>query len=212
MASREWDYNRSELAVDAVVHIGGIGLALAGAVALIAGAAGLANARTAAAATIYALTLVAALTASALYSMWPVGQTKWQLRKYDHAAIFLLIAGTYTPFTLALGERGTWLLTFVWSVAVVGSLLKLFYPGRYSKLAVILYLGLAWSGMMMIDALLTSLPHHIFWMLIGGGLVYTAGVPFHLWQKLRFHKAVWHAFVLTAAIIHYNAVYLLIIS
>lgn len=210
MASRSWTYDPTEKAVDGTIHVGGIILAAAGGVALIAAAVSVADARSAAAASIYAFTLIAALTASALYSMWPVSPMKWQLRKYDHAAIYLLIAGTYTPFTLVMETRGYWLLAFVWSVAAVGTLLKLMFPGRYKRFSVALYLGLAWSGMLLIDTLLASLPIHIFWLLLAGGLIYSAGVPFHLWQNLRFHKAIWHGFVLAAAIVHYNAVFLMV--
>ncbi len=212
MTSRVWEYDRAETTVDAVIHVGGIVLAVAGAIAIIATSVLLTDSQRVAAVSVYAATLVVALSASAAYSMWPVGPMKWKLRKYDHAAIYLLIAGTYTPFTLMMGERGPWLLTFVWIVATVGAILKLVFPGRYPRFSIGLYLGLAWSGVLMVDNLLDSLPMGVFWLLLAGGLIYSAGVPFHLWQKLRFHKAIWHAFVLAAAIIHYNAVFLLIVS
>ncbi len=210
MTDRSWNYDRTEMTVDAVVHVGGLALAAIGAVAMIAVAILIADAWSVAVAGVYLATLVLALAASATYSMWPVTPTKWLLRKYDHAAIYLLIAGTYTPFAMALGESGRWLLAFVWTVAILGASLKFVLPERYQKLSIVLYLGLAWSGIVMIEALLDALPTHIFWLLLAGGVVYSAGVVFHLWSGLRFHKAIWHIFVLAAAIIHYNAIFLLI--
>src|SRR5690554_4661540 len=106
MTSRVWEYDRAETTVDAVIHVGGIVLAVAGAIAIIATSVLLTDSQRVAAVSVYAATLVVALSASAAYSMWPVGPMKWKLRKYDHAAIYLLIAGTYTPFTLMMGERG----------------------------------------------------------------------------------------------------------
>lgn len=210
MASRLWEYRREELKLDAAIHMAGIAFAFVGGVALIMEALTTADARRAAAASVYALSLIAAFAASAAYSMWPVGPTKWQLRKYDHAAIYFLIAGTYTPFTTVMGSKGLWLLAGIWSVALVGALLKLAFPGRYKRFSVVLYLALAWSGMLIVDTLLQSLPIEVFWLLLAGGIIYSAGVPFHLWQTLKFHKAIWHAFVLAAAIVHFIAVFLLI--
>lgn len=198
------------MTVDAVVHVGGLALAAIGAVAMIAVAFLIADGWSVAAAGVYLATLVLALAASATYSMWPVNPTKWRLRKYDHAAIYLLIAGTYTPFAVALGDEGRVLLAFVWIVAVLGAVLKFALPDRYQRVSILLYLGLAWSGIVMVDALLAALPMHIFWLLLAGGVIYSAGVVFHLWSSLRFHKAIWHVFVLAAAIIHYNAIFLLI--
>lgn len=212
MASRAWDYSREELAADAAVHVAGLALATAGAIAIIAAAFAIADVADAAATTVYALSLVAALAASAVYSMWPVGPMKWTLRKYDHAAIYVLIAGTYTPFAVSMGDGGLWLLAGVWIVALVGAVLQLARPGQYRRFSIALYLGLAWSGVLIVERLLQSFPSQVFWLLIAGGVVYSAGVPFHVWQKLRFHKPIWHGFVLVAAAIHYGAVMLLMLS
>jgi hemolysin III len=210
MASRSWDYSQSELTADAVIHIGGLVLAVAGAISIIAAALLISDMRSAVAVSVYALSLVAAFAASAAYSMWPVGPRKWQLRKFDHAAIYFLIAGTYTPFTTVMGNKGLWMLAGIWTAAIAGALLKLAFPGRYRHVSVVLYLGLAWSGLLILDTLLNSLPLRIFALLLAGGIIYSAGVPFHLWQKLKFHKAIWHGFVLAAAAVHYKAMFLLV--
>ena len=212
MTDRTWNYTRKELAADATIHVVGLVLASGGAVALIVTALMVADLLHAAAVAVYALTLVAGLAASALYSMWPVGPTKWRLRQYDYAAIYLLIAGTYTPFAVSLGDRGLWLLGSIWGMAAAGVYLKLAFPGRFARFSVLLYLGLAWSGTLVLGTLIESFPSHVFGLLLAGGLVYSAGVPFHLWQRLRFHKAIWHAFVLTAATIHYTAVFSLLLA
>lgn len=212
MTSRDWKYDPSEMAVDAAIHIVGLVLAAGGTIAIITTALLVADVQNVAAASIYATTLVIALAASAAYSMWPLGPMKWTLRKFDHAAIYLLIAGTYTPFTVAIGERGHWLLGFVWCVAAIGAMLELISPDRYKRFSIALYLGLAWCGVLMVDNLLESVPMGVFWLLLAGGLIYSIGVPFHLLQRLKYHKAIWHSFVMTAAIAHYNAVFLLIVK
>ncbi|MBS9719525.1 hemolysin III family protein [Tianweitania sp. BSSL-BM11] len=212
MTGRAWNYTRKELSADAVIHVAGLVLASGGALALVVTAFMVAGFSDVAAVAVYALTLVAGLVASALYSMWPIGPTKWRLRKYDYAAIYLLIAGTYTPFAVSLGDRGLWLLGSIWSMATAGILLKLVFPNRFKRFSVLLYLGLAWSGAMIFNTLFESFPAHVFGLLLAGGLVYSAGVPFHLWQSLPFHKAIWHAFVLTAATIHYAAVFSLLLA
>jgi len=95
---------------------------------------------------------------------------------------------------------------------VAGVYLKLAFPNRFKRFSVLLYLGLAWSGALVLDTLIENFPSRVFGLLLAGGLVYSAGVPFHLWQKLRFHKAIWHVFVLTAATIHYTAVFSLLLA
>ncbi len=212
MESRVWNYDRSELLADGAVHIAGMAFSILGASVLVAAAFWLTDLNTALATLVYALTLVAALFISALYSMWPVGPVKWRLRKFDHAAIYLLIAGTYTPFTLMMGRTGLWLLAWVWLVAAAGIVLKLAFPDRFDRLSAVFYLGLAWSGAIIFGPLLERLPMEIIWLLIVGGIIYSAGVPFHLWKKLRFHKAIWHGFVLTGAMCHYCAVYLSVVG
>jgi hemolysin III len=212
VTSRSWNYTRKELAADAAIHVLGLVLASGGAVALVVTALMATDRLGAAAVAVYALCLLALLAASAIYSMWPVGPTKWRLRKYDHAAIYLLIAGTYTPFAVSMGDRGLWLLGSIWGMAAAGVCLKLAFPGRFKRSSVLLYLGLAWSGTLVVDTLIDSFPPYVFALLLTGGVVYSAGVPFHLWQKLPFHKAIWHAFVLTAAAIHYAAVFILLLA
>jgi hemolysin III len=140
--------------------------------------------------------------------MWPVSPWKWLLRRFDHSAIYLLIAATYTPFLLQLkGNTVTaGLLVAVWATAAVGIVLKLFLPGRFDRLSVGLYLFLGWSGVIAYDTLVAALPRSTLALLMAGGALYSIGVVFHAWRSLRYQNAVWHAFVLAAALCHYFAV------
>lgn len=207
MNSVSWNYDRAETAADGVVHVIGVLFATAGAIALIMATLRGADTSVAIATAIYVLTLIATLSMSAAYNMWPVGPAKWRLRKYDHAAIYLLIAGTYTPFALQMDASGTWLLSWMWSVAAIGMFLKIVFPGRYDRVAILLYLGLGWSGVALFDTMLKSLSPSVIWLIVLGGIVYSIGVIFHLWRSLRFQNVIWHTFVLVGAIVHYAAVF-----
>jgi hemolysin III len=136
-----------------------------------------------------------------------VSRAKWILRRFDHSAIYLLIAATYTPFAVQLkGVLAFGLLAWVWSVAALGIVVKLLLPGRLDRLSVVFYLLLGWSGIVLAESITTALPVSALWLLAAGGLLYTAGVIFHVWRSLRFQNAIWHAFVLGAAACHYTAV------
>jgi hemolysin III len=119
-----------------------------------------------------------------------------------------MIAGTYTPFLAQMKSDlvSMGLLIGVWLTAAVGISLKLLLPGRFDKLAVVLYLLLGWSGAVMYEPVAAALPSLSIWLLAVGGALYTMGVVFHVWQSLRFQKVIWHAFVLVAACCHYSAV------
>ena len=201
-----WNYDRAEIIADGVVHAAGIVLGLIGAAIVIV----VLRARPAALAPtlIYMIGLIAMLGISAAYNMWPISPTKWLLRRFDHSAIYLLIAGTYTPF-LALMKSGlafAGLTVGIWSSALVGVLLKLALPGRFDRLSIALYLMLGWIGVIAYDHLLPVIPSASLWLLAIGGVLYSLGTLFHLWERLRFQNAIWHGFVLLAAGCHYSAV------
>jgi hemolysin III len=140
--------------------------------------------------------------------MWPVSPRKWLLRRFDHAAIYLLIAATYTPFIAQMKvEIATvGLLLAVWCLAIVGMVLKLALPGRLDRLSIGLYLLLGWSGMMAYEPVAATLPRSTLWLIAAGGMLYSTGVVFHLSERLRFQNATWHCFVLMGALCHYTAV------
>lgn len=199
-----WPYSTAELWADGVIHVLGVVLAVAGAAAFVAKMGGRVGLGEMAAGGVYLATLLFSICASAAYNIWPVSRTKWLLRRADHSAIYLLIAGTYTPFMV---QMETWtMLLLVWSIALIGVALKLLQPGRYDRLSVGLYLGLGWSGLATYDTL-PLLKSGVLTLIVAGGMVYSLGVIFHLWEKLRFQNVIWHGFVLVAAAIHYAAVW-----
>ena len=145
-----WNYDRAELIADGIVHGLGVFLGLIALTVLIVLTAVFASATEIVTVSVYAAGLLAMLGFSAAYNMWPVSPQKWFLRRFDHSAIYLLIAATYTPFLAQIsnGWLAAGLLAFVWGVAITGIVMKLLYPGRFDGLAVVLYLALGWSGMM----------------------------------------------------------------
>jgi hemolysin III len=204
-----WHYDRAEIVADGVVHAIGVCLAIIGAIAIVA--ISIRMERIDAPILVYAGGLVATLALSAAYNMWPVTPAKWILRRFDHSAIYLLIAGTYTPFlaqmknVLAAASLGIG----IWASAVIGIALKLALPGRFDRLAVVLCLLLGWSGVLAYDSLVSVLPGASLGLLAIGGVLYSLGTLFHIAQRLRFQNAIWHGFVLAAASCHYWAVLLL---
>jgi hemolysin III len=203
-----WNYDRHELLADGVVHAIGVGLGLIAAIVLVVVACYFATAADIAAVSVYAGGLITMLALSAIYNLFPVSRWKWILRRFDHSAIYVLIAATYTPFIaqMKMSVTSVALMIGVWSVATVGIVLKLFFPGRFDRLAIGLYLALGWSGVMVYDVIADALPSFTLWLVAIGGLLYSAGVIFHVWERLRFHNAIWHGFVLLAASCHYAAV------
>jgi hemolysin III len=202
-----WDYDRTEIIADGVVHAIGVSLGLIGAVTIVVMAVKIEGINLAPI-LVYVIGLVTMLAFSAAYNMWPVSPVKWVLRRFDHSAVYLLIAGTYTPFlaqmknALASGSLGIG----VWLSAAVGMALKLALPGRFDRLAIILCLLLGWSGIVAYDSLASAIPSSSLWLLAIGGVLYSLGTLFHVWQRLRFQNAIWHVFVLLAAGCHYSAV------
>ncbi len=203
-----WEFDRAELIADGVVHVVGIAFGLIAATTLIVLTGVYASTAQIVSVSIYAAGLVAMLGMSATYNLWPVSPAKWLLRRFDHSAIYVLIAATYTPFLVEMNDRvvGIALLVGVWMVAVAGIALKVFLPGRFDKLSVGLYLALGWSGVIAYDSIAASLPDSVLWLIAAGGVLYSLGVIFHAWERLRFQNAIWHSFVLLAAACHYTAV------
>ncbi|WP_439273134.1 PAQR family membrane homeostasis protein TrhA [Pseudochrobactrum sp. HB0163] len=201
-------YDKAELWADGIIHIIGVLLAISGAVVMLWYFAGQISPVIYISALIYVLSLVAALTVSAIYNIWPVSPIKQFLRRFDHSMIYVLIAGTYTPFIMKMGEGALGHLGFVWLIAACGIALKLLLPGRFDRLAILLYLALGWSGVLIYDQLLQFLSMPVVVLIAAGGIIYSLGVIFHVWERLRFQNAIWHGFVVTGAALHYSAVFL----
>jgi hemolysin III len=202
-----WNYDRAELIADGVVHIVGICFGLIAATVLIVLASVYASPLDIVVSAVYVAGLLAMLGLSATYNLWPVSRAKWVLRRLDHSAIYILIAATYTPFIVEVKSAlAIVLLIGVWCAAIGGIVLKLKFPGRFDRLAVGLYLVMGWSGLMLYDSVVHALPAMAIGFVVAGGVLYTLGVIFHAWQRLRFQNAIWHGFVLGGAACHYTAV------
>jgi hemolysin III len=209
-----WNYDRVELIADGVVHAVGILSGLIAATVLVVLTAVYAGALDVVAVSIYVAGLLSMLVFSATYNLWPVSRTKWVLRRFDHSAIYVLIAATYTPFIMEMRDSvvAIALLIGVWCLAVFGIVLKLGWPGRFDRVAVGLYLALGWSGLMLYDSGMTVLPKMALWLVLAGGALYSLGVIFHSWRRLRFQNVIWHCFVLLGAACHYTAVLDLVLA
>jgi len=158
---------------------------------------------------IFAVTLSMLYLGSTLYHAWPQTRGKSVLRTLDHSAIFLLIAGTYTPFTLG-PLRGLWgssILAVVWALAIFGVILKATRgASRHPKLGMTLYLGTGWLALIAVRPMMLAIPFAALFWLVAGGVAYTTGVLFFVNQRLRYSHFIWHLFVLAGSSCHFLAV------
>ena len=206
-------YSFGDELASSIIHGLGIVLSIAGLAILVAFAALHGSALAVVACAVFGSSLVLLYTASTLYHSITVTAAKPALRALDHIAIYVLIAGTYTPFTLVAlpGAWGWSLFVAVWALALAGTALELGLLKRYHKLAVLLYVGMGWIGMVAFEPLSRHLQTGGTVLLLAGGLAYTLGVPFYLWRRLPYHHALWHVFVLTGSVLHFLAVLLYVI-
>lgn len=161
------------------------------------------------AASIYGASLILLYTASTLYHAFPWPRIKRFFQQMDHAAIFVLIAGTYTPFAL-INLRGPWgwsLLGVVWGIAFIGVAIELFVKKPPKWLSLSLYLGLGWMAVVAIKPMLDNVEATGLLLLLAGGLAYTLGVVFYVWRSLPYHHAVWHLFVLAGSVFHFFSIF-----
>lgn len=199
-----------EVSVDVAIH----GLAIAGAIigsAVLLHRAGHGPVPTTDI-VLFVVGLFAMLICSALYNSRIAQKRRQMLRRLDHAAIFLLIAGTYAPVLGSVGGEELTAVAYrcVWIIAAIGIVLKLFAPGKFERGFVLLYLALGWSGLAVLDTLLARLPVLVLALIGLGGFFYTIGVAFHLWERLPYQTAIWHGFVVCAAATHFAAVLVLV--
>ncbi|SFL77544.1 PAQR family membrane homeostasis protein TrhA [Pelosinus propionicus] len=163
--------------------------------------------------SIYGTTLVLLYLASTLYHSFTNEKIKRIFKILDHSAIYLLIAGTYTPFTLVPlhGVLGWTVFGVVWGLAMIGIVLKIFFAGRFNIISTLCYLGMGWFIVFAIKPLIETVPAlGMTWLLVGG-LFYTLGSIFYLWKKIPYNHAIWHLFVLAGSISHFIAVFFYIL-
>ncbi len=201
-------YSIKEEIANSITHGVGLILAIVGLGVLIAFASRLGNAWHVVSCTIFATTLILQYTFSTLYHSIQLPRAKSVMRVLDHSAIFLLIAGTYTPFML-VNLRGAWgwtLLGVVWTMALLGVLFQVSLLRRWQGISLALYIGMGWVVVVAIKPMLDAVAPGGLLLLLLGGLAYTSGVVFYLWKSLRYHHAIWHGFVLAGSILHFFAV------
>jgi hemolysin III len=203
------EYSLGEEIAHTISHGIGILLSIAGLAVLVAFSSLYGDAWHITSSAIYGATLILLYTASTLYHGIPQSKSKQLLRRLDHAAIFLLIAGTYTPFTL-VNMRGVWgwsLFGLVWGLAILGMVLELVMKRRIKWLSISLYLGLGWLVLIAIKPLIDSVATGGVVLLLAGGLSYSLGVIFYVWKRLSYHHAVWHLFVMGGSALHFFSVF-----
>ncbi len=198
---------REEFA-NALTHGLGVVAALCGSSVLITLAAMQGNAWKLGSAIVYGVTLILLYVASTLYHAVPHPAAKAKLKVFDHCAIYLLIAGTYTPITL-VGLRdnvGWWLFSAIWVLAMAGVLFKLYFTGRFKTLSTMIYVAMGWLVVLAIKPVLENLQTTtLVWLFVGGGF-YTFGTFFYHRPKLKYAHAIWHVFVLLGSVSHFLAV------
>jgi hemolysin III len=205
---REKLYTLGEEVAHALTHGLGVVLAIAGLTVMVARATLYGNFWHIVGAAIFGTTLVLMYAASTLYHSIPLPRAKRVLRIIDHSTIYFLIAGTYTPFTLVTlhGVWGWSLFAVTWGLALGGVVFKIFATGRFEKLSLAIYLAMGWCIVVAIKPLWRTLEPGGLVLMALGGLAYTGGVAFYVWERLRYHHAIWHAFVLTGSVLQYFAV------
>ena len=199
-------YSRHEHLADAVVHVLGIVFAINASLWLLFHVTGL---PVVVSVTVYCIGLLAMIGFSAAYNLVPHHRpSKQVLRRLDHAAIFIMIAGTYTPLAVNRldSTSGTAILALIWTAATIGVVMKILYPRRFEIASLALYLGMGWMIVTVIVPLAHAMAAFNFWLLAAGGLIYSAGVVFYVVERIPYHKAIWHAAVLAAAVLQFSAI------
>jgi hemolysin III len=201
-------YSFGEEIANSVTHGAGVVLAIAGLAVLTAFAALHGDIWHIVACSIFGAALIICYTTSTLYHSIRVERVRRVLRALDHSAIFLLIAGTYTPFML-VNLRGPWgwsLFGVIWGLAVAGIVLRLVLKGRLHGLVVALYIAMGWVVVVAVQPMLEHVALGGLALLAGGGIAYTVGVIFYRWRQLPYHHAIWHGFVMLGSALHFFAV------
>ena len=200
-------YSRAEWISDAVVHVVGVVSAVVAAPVLVTLAwVWVGDTSAVAASIVYCLALIAMLVCSAIYNMAPFPARKDVFRRLDQSAIYMKIAGTYTPFAVLTGTHAGLFFAGIWSAAIAGASMIALGPRSVRRKSYILYLLIGWAGLIWGGPMLANLSGTGFVLIVVGGSVYTMGVLFLLWERLPFHNTIWHVFVLAATAVFYAAV------
>jgi hemolysin III len=206
-------YSLKEEVANSVTHGLGAIASIVGLAVLVGYAAMNGDAQDVTAVAVFGGSMILLYTSSTLYHSVPHDGARAVFKVLDHASIYLLIAGTYTPFALISlrGDLGWELFAIIWSLAGVGVLFKLFFTGKFDKLSTLIYLGMGWLVVFYGKAVMAVVPEGGMWLLLAGGLSYTVGVVFYVWDRLPFNHAIWHLFVLGGTVCHYFSILLYVV-
>lgn len=201
------DYTRAERIADGIIHVIGITASVTAVIVLLAIAIPTLDASSSTALAIYGVTVVTLFSVSAAYHMVSHSGLKPILRRFDQAAIFFKIAGTYTPLVVLIGSAFSYgVLAVVWVTAILGALAKLVLRHKLDGISVAIFLLLGWASLTLAWPIFETLPVTVSVLIVAGGVLYSVGVIFHLWNSLKFQNAIWHGFVLAASACHFTAV------
>jgi hemolysin III len=219
-AKRPRPYTLGEEIANSIIHGLGVGLSIAALTLLVVFAVQSGSGWALGAAIVYGITLVLEYTASTLYHSFPQPEVKHIFKILDHAGIYLLIAGSYTPFTLVtlrevpygpLGHVGVWFFVLIWALAIGGIVAEAFWAYRPRWLSASVYLLMGWLVVIAINPLAATLPPAGLWLLVAGGLCYTVGTIFYVLKRVRYMHAIWHLFVLAGSVLHFLAILIFVI-
>lgn len=207
-------YSTTEEVFHTITHGLGAGLSIAGFIVLLILAIKQGDGWTLAGVTVFGIALILLYLSSTLYHSFPPSKIKNFFQFLDHSCIYVLIAGTYTPFLLVY-MRGLWgwiLFGLLWTLTALGFIFKLFFIGKWNKLATIIYILMGWIAIIAIKPAIEMIPTGAILLMLLGGIIYTGGVIFYLWERLPFHHVIWHLFVLGGSLVHFVCIYIYIIG
>ncbi|MEH6945032.1 PAQR family membrane homeostasis protein TrhA [Bacillus sp. JJ722] len=201
-------YTKKEEIVNAITHGIGVLLSITALVFLIIYAAKYGTAWHVTSFSIYGATMILLYVSSTLVHSFPEGKVKDLFEIFDHSAIYLFIAGTYTPFMLVVlnGALGWTLLSIIWAIAIGGIIFKSFFVKKFMFISTVLYVVMGWLIVIAWNPLVATLPEAGIKLLVLGGVLYTVGAVFYVWRGFLFHHAVWHLFVLAGSAAHFFAI------
>lgn len=207
-------YSLVEEIMNSVTHGVGFALSIAGLVWLILRAIALQDTMSLVSVIVFGSSLIVLYAASTLYHAIPCFNAKKVLRVFDHCAIYLLIAGTYTPFLLVSlrGTLGWALFAVVWGIACVGIAFKAFFTGRFDRASTAMYVAMGWIILVAAKPAITHIPNGALLMMLAGGLLYTSGVFFYANDRVPFNHAIWHCFVMGGSAVHFFAIIIYVLS
>lgn len=201
-------YDLKEEIANGVTHGLGAVASIVGLAVLVGYAAMNGDAQDVTAVAVFGGSMILLYTSSTLYHSVPHAGARRVFKVLDHASIYILIAGTYTPFALISlrGALGWEVFAIIWSLAGAGVIFKLFFTGKFDKLSTLIYLAMGWLVVFYGKAVMAAVPENGMWLLFAGGMSYTLGVVFYVWDRLPFNHAIWHLFVLGGTVLHFFSI------